>query len=259
MVTEVLTKLDLSKNEAKIYETLVKKGELSAGRIATLANINRRNAYDSLNRLIEKGLVFESIHKKESTYQAVDPRKLKEIVEEKNTALESILPDLEKWYGDVPHENEVYIYHGIEGWKNYIRDVIRLGQDYHVIGGRGAWADPALRPFMENAIKEMVKKDITMGVLFDPEVKEAKHEIIDMINAPKGWQTGFLPQGFSTQISVGIFGNRTVIFSNFEELGKVYEDLSFTVIVNNNIAEAMRTWWRFMWEMSDKSANKNKE
>lgn len=55
----ILEGLGLSPNEAKIYETLVLRGESSVSDIAVAAKIHRRNAYDAIERLIDKGLCFQ--------------------------------------------------------------------------------------------------------------------------------------------------------------------------------------------------------
>ena len=62
----------MAKNEAIIYETLVDKGDLSVSDIARESGINRRNIYDTLNRLLEKGLTYEIKLPKETIYKAVE-------------------------------------------------------------------------------------------------------------------------------------------------------------------------------------------
>ena len=66
--TDLFIQLGLAKNEARIYETLLAEGESSVGEIAKKSQVHRRNVYDSLNRLVEKGLVFEIIQSKENRY-----------------------------------------------------------------------------------------------------------------------------------------------------------------------------------------------
>ena len=127
MYQELLENLGLAKNEAKIYETLLIEGESSIGHIADKSLVHRRNVYDSIKRLIEKGLVFEIIETKENRYQAVDPKKLAEVIEEKQTALNSAMPNLEKLFSGKPMTEAVTIYPGLEGWKNYMRDILRIG------------------------------------------------------------------------------------------------------------------------------------
>ena len=56
---ELFQSLGLAKNEAKIYEVLIREGNSPVGKISEKSGIHRRNVYDSLNRLIEKGLRSE--------------------------------------------------------------------------------------------------------------------------------------------------------------------------------------------------------
>ena len=56
---DIFESLGLSPNEAKIYESLVEHGESSISYIAVAAKVHRRNAYDAIERLIDKGLTSE--------------------------------------------------------------------------------------------------------------------------------------------------------------------------------------------------------
>ena len=123
MYLGILQDLGLTPNEAKIYQTLIEQGESTAGEISTKGKVHRRNIYDTLNRLIEKGLVFQILAKGENIYKAVDPAKFLEIIKEKENKLNRILPDLQKQFEAKPTYQEAYIYRGVEGFKNYLRDI----------------------------------------------------------------------------------------------------------------------------------------
>ena len=71
MYEEIYESLGLSPNEGKIYEALVEHGESSISEIAINAKIHRRNAYDAINHLINKGLVFQIISHKEDRKSVV--------------------------------------------------------------------------------------------------------------------------------------------------------------------------------------------
>lgn len=243
MYQENLEQLGLYKNEAKIYENLLKHGELSVGQIAVNSGVNRRNVYDSLNRLIEKGLVFEILESRENHYKAVEPVKLLELVKEKETMLSSILPDLEKMYSGVNRKDEVYIYRGTEAWKNYMRDILRVGEDFYCIGAKGAWLDEKNKHFFPQFIKEVQRKNIKMYHLFDHEVKEKNLEILKYV----GRMYKFLPKGYSAPASIDIFGDHVNIVSGIK-LGGMEEKYTLTVIINKNIADAFRLWFKFMWD-----------
>ncbi len=242
MYNDIFSKLDLSINESKIYETLLLEGESPVGLIATKSKINRRNIYDAMNRLIEKGLVFEILQKGENRYKAVDPRKLMEILKEKEAALEAVMPDLEELYNGKPHEEDVYIYRGIEGWKNFMRDILRTGEDVFIIGGKGAWSDPKLDAFRQYFMTEAKKKDIKITVLYDHEIKKSGQKILSILKGDHR----FLPEIYSTSSAITVFGNQIVAQSNIT-VGKIDENMTSTVIVNKSLADTFRVWFKLMW------------
>jgi predicted transcriptional regulator len=248
MFTEVFQQLGLAKNEARIYQSLLKEGEMAVGGIANKSGVHRRNVYDSINRLVEKGLVFQILEKHEQHYKAVEPNKLFEILQEKQQALTQIMPELERMYHGLPHEEEAYVYRGIEGWKNYMRDILRVGEDVYSIGGKGAWADPRLKVFFEQFLKGVKRKNIAIHTLFDYEVKESDHEIVGLV----GKNYRFLLPEYSTPTAIDVFGNHIAILSRVG-LGRVSDDASFTMIINKDIADAFRKWFKLMW-----NASKNK-
>lgn len=246
MYTEQLQSLGLAQNEARIYEALLREGESSVGQIASSAKVNRRNVYDSLARLVEKGLVFEIIQHKENRYQAVEPNKLSEVLQEKQKTLNSILPFLEEIYHGTPHEDEVYIYKGMEGWRNYMRDIIRVGKDCYALGAKGSLNNERLKGYFTNFKEELENKDIVFYNLYDHEVKGTSHE---GHLSRKSDDYRFLPAKFSSPSVFTILEDRVFCFSNIT-LGSFNEDVSFSVIVNKEIAQSCRTWFKFMWEAS---------
>lgn len=244
MYQEVFEQLGLSKNESRIYETLLIEGESSVGYVATKSKVHRRNVYDSVNRLIEKGLVFEILQRKENVYKAVDPKKLGELIQEKQQMLEKVMPGLEKLYKSTPRKDEVYIYRGPEGWKNYMRDMLRVGEPAYFIGAKGGWLDTRVKDFFPQFIKEAQKKKLKFYHLFDAEVKEQCPHILRYV----GKQYKFLPKGYSAPAAVDIFGDHVNIISNIH-VGGLGEEISFTVIVNKQIADAFRIWFKMMWDL----------
>ena len=246
MYAQIFEALGIAKNEGKIYETLLAEGELSVGKIATRSKIHRRNVYDSLNRLIEKGLVFEIILKKESQYKAVDPNKLMEMIQEKKTILKKAMPGLESLYRSSPRKEEVYIYRGPEGWKNYMRDMLRIADEAHFIGAKGAWLDHRVKHFFPQFIKEAKKKKIKFYHLFDHEVQTQVKEILPHV----GKNYRFLPPGYSAPAAIDLFGDHVNIISGIK-FGGMEEEFSITVIVNQRVADAFRLWFKLIWDLSE--------
>lgn len=249
MYQEILENLGLSPNEAKIYETLAEKGELGISDIAVFAKVYRRNAYDAISRLIDKGLVFEIFSSSQNRYNAVDPDKLFELYAEKETKLKQILPELKKKFTRRVAPEEAYIYRGLEGQKNIWRDVLRVGQDSYFIGAKGGWFDKRLETNNHSFFQEANKKKIKFYQLFDFEIKSKNPEFPKKFPAEIEYR--FLPKKYSTNSGIHIFGDYVITYTGLH-LGKLDENVVFFVIHSRNLAEDYRKWFWYMWEKAEK-------
>ena len=247
MQTILFEELGLSPNEAKLYESLITYGGSGVSTIALRSKVHRSNAYDSLRRLIEKGLVYEVFGQRETTYEAVDPGKLLEFLEEKKAKLESALPALLSTYKKHRAAEQAYIFKGIEGVKNYLRLALKTGEDIHSFAAKGAWFDPRLETFVQWFLKEAAKKKMKYFHIFDHDVKDKLPEVLQSVGKPYR----FLPKNFSTDSTMDIFGDYVVTFHGLG-LGKLLDDVTIFVIVSPGLAQSYRTWWRFMWEQLPK-------
>lgn len=250
MYQEIFENLGLSPNEAKIYESLIVTGESGISNIAINANIHRRNAYDAIHRLIEKGLVFQIFSSKENLYNAVDPDKLLELYSEKEQKLQRVLPELKKKFTQRHAPQEAYIYQGLEGQKNIFRDMLRVGHDSYFIGAKGGWYDPRIEAARQAFFKEAKKKSIKFIQLFDFEA------IKQMPNFPKYFEGDLkyriLPEAFSTNSAIHIFGDYVVTYTGLP-IGKINDEVIFFVLHSKDLAESYRKWFWYMWSLSKKN------
>ena len=244
----ILEDLGLSPNEAKIYETLVEKGESSVSDISIFANIHRRNTYDAIKRLVNKGLCFEIFSSEENIYNAVDPGKLLELANEKQQEVEKILPDLLKKFTHRVASEEAYIYRGLEGQKNVWRDILRVGKDSYFIGAKGGWFDPRIgKAARDSFFKEANRKKIKFIQLFDYEIKTQMPNFPHYF--PGKLQYMFLPKEYSTNSGIGIFGDYVVSYTGLG-IGTTNENTIFFIIHSTDLAESYRKWFWYMWEES---------
>jgi len=244
-IIDIFEELGLAKNEARVYDALLVEGESGVGDIAVKSKVHRRNVYDTLNKLIERGLVFERITSTEHRYQAAEPNKLMELVKEKEEKVQSVMPDLTKLYNAVPHNDDVIVYRGIEGWKNYLRNIIQVGEDVYTIGAKGTWQDDRLKHVVSQLARASKDKDIRNYWLFDHGVKGTHEPYIE-----QGFQVEYryLPPGFDSPAAVDVFGDHVVIVTD-PTPDRVVEEFSVTVLVNQHTADAFRTWHALLWKM----------
>ena len=245
MYERELEAVGLSPNEARIYETLLRLGQSGVSEIALKSNVHRRSVYDTLMRLIEKGLVFQIFQGKENLYQAVDPHKCMELLREKEETFAKALPGLEYFYNEEPAREAAFIYRGIEGYKNYVRDLMRVCEDSYFWGAKFNWATPGTAGLLKQYNREMKRNGKKQYTLFDPEVKKKfKREEYSKVSG----EFKFLPEDAASPGVMDIFGDHIVMFAG-AEVGNVGSNLTIFVLINKQLAETYRTWFQSTWNL----------
>jgi len=243
MYQELLQKTGLSLNEARVYEALLYLGEANVNKISIKSKVHRRNVYDSLNKLIEKGLVSETFVKGEKLFKPIDPERLMEIIKEKETALGASLKDMKNLYKSVEPEVEAYFFRGIEGFKNYLQLILEQKQTVYFMGAKGFWLDPRLKHYLTHFDKERKRLGIKFVHLFDYEIKEQKQEILKIVGKPYK----FLPKEYSSNTAVDIFGDYVITFVGVKP-GELFEEPLQFVLKSKILADGYRKFFQFMWD-----------
>jgi sugar-specific transcriptional regulator TrmB len=243
MYEEILKEVGLSSNEAKVYEALFKTGEASVQTISNKSGVHRRNVYDSLSKLMEKGLVSEVFVKGEKNFQAIDPRRLLELLKEKEEKLNNVIPDMQERLSKQDEKEEAYFYRGIEGFKNYLKDILDTGETVYFIGAKAFWLDERLKHFLPMFERDRKLKGIKFKHLFDYEVKEQKPEILKVVGKPYK----FMPKKYSSPTAVDIFGPYVVTFVGVKP-GKLYDEPLMFVMKSRRLADGYRKFFQFIWD-----------
>lgn len=243
MYQELLQKMGLSLNESRVYEALLQVGESNVNKISIKSKVHRRNVYDSLNKLIEKGLASETFVKGEKLFKPTDPQRLQEMIKEREEVLNAHLPEMKKLYQSIEPEAEAYFFRGIEGFKNYLQLILEQKQTVHFISAKGFWLDPRLKHYLTHFDKERKKRGIKFIHLFDHEVKEQKPEILKLVGKPYK----FLPKEYSSATAVDIFGDYVVTFVGVKP-GELYQEPLQFILKSKMLADGYRKFFQFMWD-----------
>jgi len=243
MYEELLKETGLSSNEAKVYETLLKIGEASVQTISNKSGVHRRNVYDSISKLMEKGLVSEVFIKGEKNFKSIHPRRLLELLREKEEKLNKFIPEMQERFSDKQEKEEAYFYRGIEGFKNYLKDIIDIGEDVYFIGAKAFWLDERLKYFLPMFERDRKLKGIKFKHLFDYEVKEKKPEILKVVGKPYK----FMPKKYSSSTAIDIFGPFVVTFVGVGP-GELYDEPLMFVMKSRKLADGYRKFFQLMWD-----------
>ena len=236
-----LKKIDLSDGEIKIYSTLVSSGAARVNKIHEATGIERRNIYDILNKLIEKGLVSYINENGTRLYNVGTPEKIMNYINEKENKLqeikmevEHILPELNNALSSRREEIYAEIYRGGEGMKTVFEDSLNYPEIYWIGGGRYM---PKMFPtWTANWTRKRIKRKVQVHYL-------ARHEMREEVPKPYGYEKmKFLPEEFSkSPVVIGIYGDKVVNYL----FGKT---ILATVTKSKDLAESYKAYHKYLWE-----------
>ena len=90
MDLENLKELNLSDGQIRVYSAVLELGTSNLNSIHEKTGIERRNIYDILNKLIERGFISYITEKGKRTYQCTHPNKILEEIHAKQATLKRL-------------------------------------------------------------------------------------------------------------------------------------------------------------------------
>jgi len=137
MKLEELKELGLSEGQIKVYEAVLELGISSLNKIQEKTGIERRNIYDILNKLIEKGLISYTLEKGKRTYQCTHPNKLLEEIKKKEQSLKELekkIPDIKDLFNLNKPEIKAEVYRGNEAIKSLFDEILEQKESFWMGG-----------------------------------------------------------------------------------------------------------------------------
>ena len=240
MALEILRKIGLSDGEIKVYSALVNLGASPLSKIHEKTGIERRNIYDILNKLIERGLVTYIEENKRRLFQISHPNKLIGYIEEKKHELDKTKEEIEKEMPSIIEqfkfkkpEINAEIYRGTEGVKAVWEDTLNYKEVYWI--GSGRYVPKKLPHFFANWNKRRIKLKVKWFNLM-------RYELRKEVKSMQYEEIRFLPKEFSGNPTfIAVYGNKIVNF--------IFSNYSFAfVIENKEIAENYKRYHKYIWD-----------
>ena len=131
MDTSFLEEIGLNKSEVNAYLALLELGSSTTGIIAKRANVTQSKIYLVLERLMKKGLVYYSIKSNIKHFEAAEPKRIldylnekKERISKQEKAMEIIIPQLEL-KKSMAKSSEAQIYKGTKAVETALIEAMR--------------------------------------------------------------------------------------------------------------------------------------
>lgn len=236
---ELFKELGMTSNEAKVYLALLKSRSAQAGRITKISGIHRRNVYDALERLIQKGLVSVINKGKHKIFVAEPPERILKILEERRNLAEVEILKLKEIYESDKYKQSARVYYGKSGLRTVFDDQVQEKKEILVIGASMKFFD-MLKWYSIQYEKARKKAHIKTKVIFNesdrPEIKKRK-----FVNS----QVRYLPKEYSGPAATNIYGHKVAIILWIEPPIAI-------IIENKELADTYRRYFDLLWKLSKK-------
>jgi HTH-type transcriptional regulator, sugar sensing transcriptional regulator len=176
-VQKILEEIGLTKNEIKIYVALLELGSTTSGAIIKKTGIHTSKVYDGLERLADKGLVTHVIIANAKQFNAVNPDRLldflddkKKKIQEQEKAISKILPELKFHQTLGRDETQAEIFKGWKGMETVFNEGIKVMKKkdiWYVLGAYPGEDKERTDTFITKIIKKCEKKKMKWKVLYN--------------------------------------------------------------------------------------------
>lgn len=236
MKEEILEDIGLSKNEAKIYLSLLELGSATATEIAKLSKVYRTNVYDTLQSLIKKGIVAYILKNNKKYFEATKPENLMNIIKERENKLKEILPQLKLSKKPIKSEEGAQVSEGINAFMDILYEFLEYKEPIFVFGIPKN-APELLKTKIPHFHKERIKKKIVMKSIYNYDAQERikSYKALPCSNA------GYIDDNFKSAVSTNICGPEVVLV-----LWK--KPLYIVRIKNENISKAYKNYFKLLWK-----------
>jgi sugar-specific transcriptional regulator TrmB len=237
---EILIELGLSKNESKVYLSLLETGQTNVTKLAHYCKIHRANVYDSLNKLIEKGLVNYIEKDKSKFFEAAEPKHLMLILKDKENKLQQIIPQLNLMRKLSHSKGKAHVFEGVNSFMNLLYDFLDYNEEI-ISYGIPKIAPEMMKTKIPHFHKKRLKKKITMKHLYNHNASKR----IEFLNKMPLTEARYLAAKFDSEVSTNVCGNNVVIVL-------WAKPITIVQIENKAMADAYKNYFELLWENARK-------
>ena|SRR3989338_34972 len=235
-----LKEFGLTDNEIKIYIALLRLGTASPTQISEKTGLHRAYIYDALERLLEKDIVSFVFENNRKRFQPSDPRKILDLAEAKKSAVEKIVPELQRIMTLEKGNTNVEIHRGKGVLKTALSDVLlscKRGDVLQAIGIDDELYQQINKVHLSRYLKQAQRKGIREQIITPrgsrphPETRITEYRYLD--------------KKFMTSTATWIYADKVLILT----LGMPFIAI---IIKNREIADTYRRQFELLWKIAEK-------
>ncbi len=251
MDTVTLRKIGLTESQAKGYLALVENGSLTPTQLAEVAGETRTNAYAVCDKLVQLGLA-EATEASKSSYRALSPSRLKQILiqkqkklKETDNELSGVLPSLLSLYRLTNDQPGVLYLEGVDSLELDYDDIIKTGDTLLIFPCSEDRNDPKISDMIDKQILRQRKAKIkTKTLISSDEYEQFKAHQDELFDVRRG--------------NFGSLDAQIMIFGPNVAITTYKTGIVTTIITSPMVAQTLRQLFQAAWD-SDQPASESKE
>ncbi len=246
-----LEEMGLTKNEIKVYLSLLKIGQTTTSKIIKDIGINTSKVYESLERLLKRGLVSYTLIKNKRNWNSENPEKINTILEEEKNKINEkegeavkIINELKEIANLEEKKSEYKIYEGIKGIKTArenVLNVLKKGETFYLILS-SFFGENKLEAYFEDFQKRRSKQGIKYKAIFNDKLRNISEKRKRLRNS----DIKFVNPLFLSPTWTEIYGDYVAI-------GVMGDNPSIFVIKNKDVAKGFLNYFDSLWKISKKA------
>jgi len=239
-----LKELGLSDGQIRVYSGVLELGTSNLNSIHEKTGIERRNIYDILNKLIEKGLISYITERGKRTYQCTHPNKILEEIHAKQATLkvlEEEVPQIKNLYESSKPEIKAEVYRGDESIKALMNEALEYKETYW-IGGNSGIENTTLKIWFKHWMQRRIEKKLKMYDLVDYGTYLEDFKPLDKDKLKKSYYEYYqLPKELRSPMVILIFGNKVAQI--------LWSQQSFAFVLDSaEIKESFMKYFNYFWK-----------
>lgn len=233
-----LKEYGLSDKEIEVYIALLPLGSINLQEIAKRINLPRTTIYNTLNYLASKGLVSKIIKGHVTFFEATEPKKLINDIEEKKKLIISALPELEGLKKQIKESSSIEIYEGFKGISTILAEVFRKKQQTYYFGSYSKSLE-ILKHLPEHSANVRLNNKIPAKIIIEPFDEPRFHDK----SYQKITELRFLESLKDFPSMIFIYGEKVALYT-------LEGDLVGIIIKNKEVSLAIKVIFDLYWDMA---------
>jgi len=232
MNLEILEQIGLTKNESKVYFALLELGPSHAGIISRKTGLHRRTIYDTIEMLIKKGLIGYIVENNIKLFQASNPNRFLEILNEKENLILGQIPQMINLYTKTKEKEETNFYKGKEGLKIIFQDQLESNKEILILGASNS-AFEILPFYFKWFDQDRIKKKIKVKIISSEKLSK-KIPLAEIRH---------LPQKYANPLAINIYKDKVALILWIKSPIAI-------LIKNREISDSYRKYFELMWKIA---------